>query len=447
MSLQQHIVTKNHLAATTTATTNDTSQYPNASNVRLLNGHMPHSLTGTPSPGMITSNSSTQGSMSSSKDNGNGGTIAGLHYQIGKKIGEGSFGVLFEGTNIINGMPVAVKFEPRKTEAPQLKDEYRTYKILAGTPGVPQAYYFGQEGLHNILVMDLLGPSLEDLFDWCGRQFSPKTVVQVAVQMITLIEDLHAHDLIYRDIKPDNFLVGRPGQPDENNIHLIDFGEKKRTTDVYDLANGYPVQFARYLEIVRNLGFDETPDYEGYRKLLASALDDIGETMDGKYDWMELNGGRGWDLTINKKPNLHGYGHPNPPGDKSHRNRNAAKGGNHANDANHGGLDPTSYEAYQQQTQQKMLQQQQKQSQRNQNTAVDQQNYRLNNNPINNTSQPNNYKGNGGKDTNMMNGNGNGNRYNFQEQPTTTHGQTKNTQQDMHSSSSEKGFFSKLGCC
>lgn len=525
MSLQQHIVTKNHLAATTTATTNDTSQYPNASNVRLLNGHMPHSLTGTPSPGMITSNSSTQGSLSSSKDNGNGGTIAGLHYQIGKKIGEGSFGVLFEGTNIINGMPVAVKFEPRKTEAPQLKDEYRTYKILAGTPGVPQAYYFGQEGLHNILVMDLLGPSLEDLFDWCGRQFSPKTVVQVAVQMITLIEDLHAHDLIYRDIKPDNFLVGRPGQPDENNIHLIDFGmakqyrdpktkqhipyrekkslsgtarymsinthlgreqsrrddmealghvffyflrgqlpwqglkapnnkqkyerigEKKRTTDVYDLANGYPVQFARYLEIVRNLGFDETPDYEGYRKLLASALDDIGETMDGKYDWMELNGGRGWDLTINKKPNLHGYGHPNPPGDKSHRNRNAAKGGNHANDANHGGLDPTSYEAYQQQTQQKMLQQQQKQSQRNQNTAVDQQNYRLNNNPINNTSQPNNYKGNGGKDTNMMNGNGNGNRYNFQEQPTTTHGQTKNTQQDMHSSSSEKGFFNKLGCC
>lgn len=86
-------------------------------------------------------------------------TIVGLHYRIGKKIGEGSFGVLFEGTNMINGVPVAIKFEPRKSEAPQLKDEYRTYKILAGTPGIPQAYYFGQEGLHNILVIDLLGPS------------------------------------------------------------------------------------------------------------------------------------------------------------------------------------------------------------------------------------------------------------------------------------------------
>lgn len=132
---------------------------------------------------------------------------------------------------MINGLPVAIKFEPRKTEAPQLKDEYRTYKILAGTPGIPQAYYFGQEGLHNILVIDLLGPSLEDLFDWCGRRFSVKTVVQVAVQMITLIEDLHAHDLIYRDIKPDNFLIGRPGQPDANKVHLIDFGMAKQYRD------------------------------------------------------------------------------------------------------------------------------------------------------------------------------------------------------------------------
>ena len=173
----------------------------------------------------LTSASSTA---SSARDDS---TIVGLHYKIGKKIGEGSFGVLFEGTNMINGVPVAIKFEPRKTEAPQLKDEYRTYKILAGTSGVPQAYYFGQEGLHNILVIDLLGPSLEDLFDWCGRRFSIKTVVQVAVQMITLIEDLHAHDLIYRDIKPDNFLIGRPGQPDENKVHLIDFGMAKQYRD------------------------------------------------------------------------------------------------------------------------------------------------------------------------------------------------------------------------
>jgi casein kinase 1 len=59
-------------------------------------------------------------------------TIVGSHYKIGKKIGEGSFGVIYEGVSLLNDQQVAIKFEPRKSDAPQLRDEYRTYKILAG---------------------------------------------------------------------------------------------------------------------------------------------------------------------------------------------------------------------------------------------------------------------------------------------------------------------------
>ena len=55
--------------------------------------------------------------------------------------------------------------------------------------GIPQIYHFGQEGLHNILVIDLLGPSLEDLFDMCGRKFSIKTVCMTARQMVRLFSD------------------------------------------------------------------------------------------------------------------------------------------------------------------------------------------------------------------------------------------------------------------
>ncbi|KAI7297062.1 hypothetical protein KC340_g15143, partial [Hortaea werneckii] len=77
--------------------------------------------------------------------------VVGVHYRVGKKIGEGSFGVIFEGTNLLNNTQVAIKFEPRKSDAPQLRDEYRTYKILVGcrtsVAGIPNVYYFGQEGL------------------------------------------------------------------------------------------------------------------------------------------------------------------------------------------------------------------------------------------------------------------------------------------------------------
>ncbi|KAG1471437.1 hypothetical protein G6F56_002121 [Rhizopus delemar] len=295
--------------------------------------------------------------------------IVGVHYRVGKKLGEGSFGVLYEGLNLLNNQSVAIKFEPRKSDAPQLRDEYRTYKVLAGLPGVPSAYYFGQEGLHNILVIDLLGPSLEDLFDMSGRKHSVKTVAMLAKQMINRVESVHDRNLIYRDIKPDNFLIGRPGTKYANMVFMIDYGmaklyrdpktkqhipyrerkslsgtarymsinthlgreqsrrddleslghvfmyflrgslpwqglkaatnkqkyekigEKKQTTSVKELCEGFPEEFGIYLQYVRKLGFEETPDYDFLRELFNKVLCRLGETDDGVYDWMLLNKG------------------------------------------------------------------------------------------------------------------------------------------------------------
>ena len=190
--------------------------------------------------------------------------VVGVHYRVGKKIGEGSFGVIFEGTNLLNNQQVAVKFEPRKSDAPQLRDEYRTYKILVGCVGIPNVYYFGQEGLHNILVIDLLGPSLEDLFDWCGRRFSLKTVVMVAKQMISRVQTIHEKNLIYRDIKPDNFLIGKPGTKTANLIYVVDFGMAKQYRDAKTKQH-IPYRerkslsgTARYMSINTHLGREQS---------------------------------------------------------------------------------------------------------------------------------------------------------------------------------------------
>lgn len=153
----------------------------------------------------------------------------GGKFRLGRKIGSGSFGDIYIGANIQTGEEIAIKLESIKSKHPQLLYESKLYKILAGGVGLPTVHWYGVEGDYNVMVIDLLGPSLEDLFSFCNRKLSLKTVLMLADQMINRVEFVHAKNFIHRDIKPDNFLIGLAKRA--NQVHIIDFGLAKKYRD------------------------------------------------------------------------------------------------------------------------------------------------------------------------------------------------------------------------
>uniref|UniRef100_A0A1B6DH91 non-specific serine/threonine protein kinase n=2 Tax=Clastoptera arizonana TaxID=38151 RepID=A0A1B6DH91_9HEMI len=186
----------------------------------------------------------------------------GNKYRLGRKIGSGSFGDIYLGTNISTGEEVAIKLECIKTRHPQLHIESKFYKMMQGGVGIPTIKWCGSEGDYNVMVMELLGPSLEDLFNFCSRHFSLKTVLLLADQLICRIDFIHSRNFIHRDIKPDNFLMGLGKKG--NLVYIIDFGLAKKYRDgrthshIPYRENKNLTGTARYASINTHMGIEQS---------------------------------------------------------------------------------------------------------------------------------------------------------------------------------------------
>jgi len=154
----------------------------------------------------------------------------GERYRLDRKVGSGSFGVIYLATDITCGERVAIKMELRTAKNPKLEFEYKIYQILAGGVGISHVHWFGRAGDYNALVLDILGPSLRDLFRFCGRKFTLKTVLMLADQLLERIKYIHDKNFIHRDIKPANFVMGLD-MKELNQVYVIDFGLAKSYRD------------------------------------------------------------------------------------------------------------------------------------------------------------------------------------------------------------------------
>jgi serine/threonine protein kinase len=225
------------------------------------------------------------------KSNENKKSVVSDNYIFIKKIGSGSFGEVYLAEYTKGGY-VAAKIEDRK-KSPRIINEYKIYNYLHKKNfriGLPKIYDFIQTPDYNMMFMQLLGPSLEDLFVKYKKKFKLETIFQLSLQFLELMEQLHRTNFIHRDIKPNNFLIGRDKH--KAQIYMMDFGLSKKY-----LVNGKHIEFRDNRSLIGTARYASRNMHMGIEPSRRDDLESVGYMLvyfiKGKLPWQGLKREKG----------------------------------------------------------------------------------------------------------------------------------------------------------
>ena len=209
--------------------------------------------------------------------------IIGNKYKIIKQIGSGSFGDIFEGINMRTSEKVAIKMEAISDELKLLKHESNIYRILSNVDGIPKIKWYGKDDMYYYMVIDLFGKSLQDLLDKT-KKMSLKLVLQIGINILTILMKIHDIGFVHRDIKPENFLLtlNKPIK-----VFLIDFGLCKP----YLINNNTHIEFKSKNKFMGTLNFASINAHNLYEQSRRDDLESVAYMLIyfylGKLDWIQ----------------------------------------------------------------------------------------------------------------------------------------------------------------
>lgn len=212
--------------------------------------------------------------------------IANL-YQCLRKISSGSFGTVYSGINLQTKQEIAIKIEKiQNVEMKSVFREVQFLKRLEAIKGIPRIFWYGSIGHYDIMVLSLLGKDLAAYLK-IYHKFSLKTVVLLADQILTILEEVHHLGIIHRDLKPENIVLGRS---DENNqVFLLDFGISKVFRDNY----GRHIPWRENKSFIGTARYASLAAHEGFETSRKDDLESLGYVLlfllKGSLPWQNLN--------------------------------------------------------------------------------------------------------------------------------------------------------------